>query len=289
MRGSLKRRYKGSWSIILDLGYQVDPTTGERKRKQKWITVRGTKRDAERKLAELVHRADTGTFIEPSKVTVGEWLDAWLEKAIKPPRRTLRAYETYRSVITKHLKPKLGAIRLQDLRAIDVERYHAEFRAGTGHRRATPHPADQRTQRGRPSRPPPAQRCHLGPEQAQSPRGPTGCPGQCLGGPRSATLSADRQGRWTPAGRVLLPGAGHRYAEVRAVRPEMVGPGRRGSAYGAATAREAATHTDLRACQERDATGAGASPRDARPAQEAQACTRPRSSCGTGSTTATTG
>ena len=128
MRGSLKKRYKGSWSIILDLGYQVDPTTGERKRKQKWITVRGTKRDAERKLTELVHRADTGTFIEPSKVTVGAWLDAWLEKAIKPPRRSLRAYETYRSVITKHLKPKLGAIRLQDLRAIDVERYHAEFR-----------------------------------------------------------------------------------------------------------------------------------------------------------------
>ncbi len=92
MRGSLKKRYKGTWSIVLDLGHQVDTETGLRKRRQKWITVRGTKRDAERKLAELIHRADTGSFIEPSKVTVGEWLDAWLEKAIKPPRRTLRAY-----------------------------------------------------------------------------------------------------------------------------------------------------------------------------------------------------
>ena len=127
MRGSLKKRYKGSWSIVLDLGYHVDPETGRRKRRQKWVTVRGTKRDAERKLAELIHRADTGTFIEPTKVTVGEWLDIWLEKAIKPPRRTLRAYETYKSVITRHLKPKLGAIRLQDFRVIDVERYHAEF------------------------------------------------------------------------------------------------------------------------------------------------------------------
>ena len=127
MRGSLKKRYKGSWSIVLDLGYHVDPETGRRKRRQKWITVRGTKRDAERKLAELIHRADTGSFIEPTKVTVGEWLDIWLEKAIKPPRRTLRAYETYKSVIKRHLKPKLGAIRLQDLRAIDVERYRAEF------------------------------------------------------------------------------------------------------------------------------------------------------------------
>ena len=127
MRGSLKKRYKGTWSIVLDLGYQVDTKTGLRKRRQKWITVRGTKRDAERKLAELIHRADTGAFIEPSKVTVGEWLDIWLEKAIKPPQRTLRAYETYRSAINRHLKPQLGAIRLQDLRALDVERFHADL------------------------------------------------------------------------------------------------------------------------------------------------------------------
>ena len=47
--------------------------------------MRGTKRDAERRLAELIHDASKGTFIEPSKVTVGEWLTEWLEKAIKPP------------------------------------------------------------------------------------------------------------------------------------------------------------------------------------------------------------
>lgn len=127
MRGSLKQRHKGSWSLILDLGYQTDPETGKRKRKQKWITVRGTRRNAERKLAELVHKKDTHSFVEPSKVTVGEWLHAWLEKAIKPPRRTLRAYETYKSAIVRHLIPTLGAIRLQELRTIDIERFHADL------------------------------------------------------------------------------------------------------------------------------------------------------------------
>ena len=127
MRGSLRRRYTGSWSIILDLGYTTDPETGKRKRQQKWITVRGTKRDAERRLAELVNDTNKGTFVEPSKVTVGEWIDTWLEKAIKPPRKTLRAYETYKSAITRHLKPKLGAIRLQELSVLDVERYHADL------------------------------------------------------------------------------------------------------------------------------------------------------------------
>ena len=127
MRGSLCKRYKGSWSLILDLGYRTDLDTATRKRKQKWITFQGTKRDAERRLAELLHQSNTQTFVEPSKVTFGDWLDEWLDKAIKPPRRTLRAYETYQSAIARHITPSLGAIRLQELRALDIERYHADL------------------------------------------------------------------------------------------------------------------------------------------------------------------
>ena len=127
MRGSLRKRYKATWSLILDLGYQIDPETGRRKRQQKWVTFRGTKRDAERRLAELLHQSHTHTFIEPSAVTFGDWLDQWLDTAIKPPRRTLRSYDTYKSAITRHIRPTLGAIRVQELRPLDIERYHAEL------------------------------------------------------------------------------------------------------------------------------------------------------------------
>jgi integrase len=127
MRGSIKKRYEGSWSLILDFAYRVDPKTGQRRRHQKWITFRGTKRKAQERLAELVTERSHGTFVSPSKLTFGDWLDTWVDKAIKPPRRTLRAYETYQSVITKHVKPKLGAIRLQELLPTDLERYYAEL------------------------------------------------------------------------------------------------------------------------------------------------------------------
>src|SRR5262245_15720019 len=130
MRGSLVQRYKGSWSIVLDLGYQVDPGTGKRRRQQKWITVRGTRQHAEDQLHEKLLEARRGTFVQPSKRTFGEWLDEWVDKAIKPPARTLRAYETYKSVIARHLKPKLGAVPLQQLKATDLKRYYTE--AGTG-------------------------------------------------------------------------------------------------------------------------------------------------------------
>jgi integrase len=126
MRGSLVQRYKGSWSIVLDLGYQVDPVNGLRKRKQQWITIRGTRRDAENKLGDLLRDAQRGELVRPHKRTFGEWLDEWLGKAIKPPARTLRAYETYKSVIDRHLKPKLGGIPLQQLKAVDLKRYYDE-------------------------------------------------------------------------------------------------------------------------------------------------------------------
>ena len=58
MRGSIRKRYKDRWSIIIDRGYHPDSTTGQLKRQQKWFTVHGTKRDAEKKLAELLHQAN---------------------------------------------------------------------------------------------------------------------------------------------------------------------------------------------------------------------------------------
>ena len=124
MRGSLRTRYKGSWNIIIDLGYQPDPDTGQLKRKQKWFTVRGTKRDAEKKLAELLHAANRNEIVEPTKLTLGAWLEAWLETAIKPPNKRLRTYETYKSVIERHLKPALGSLRVQQVQPTDLKRYY---------------------------------------------------------------------------------------------------------------------------------------------------------------------
>ena len=105
MRGSLKQRYQGSWSIILDLGYERDPVTGKQRRRQKWFTVRGTRRDAQIKLAELLHNKNQGHVIEPSRMTLGDWLEEWLKLAVTPPKKRPRTYETYVSVIKTHLNP----------------------------------------------------------------------------------------------------------------------------------------------------------------------------------------
>lgn len=126
MRGSLRQRGEKTWRLILEFGYRHDPKTGKNKRVQKYITYHGTRRQAERRLNELTHDVQHDTFIAPDKRTVAEWLDTWVDLAIKPPLKTQRAYDTYKSVIALHLKPGFEHVRLQGLRVLDVEAFLAK-------------------------------------------------------------------------------------------------------------------------------------------------------------------
>jgi integrase len=125
MQGSIKQRSKGSWTLRFDAGYGVDPNTGRRRRRQMCETFRGTKRDAQNRLTELLRAQNRGELVEKSKLTVGEWLTEWLEKAVKPPAKRINTYRTYKRIITKKLVPALGAIRLQELKAADLKHYYS--------------------------------------------------------------------------------------------------------------------------------------------------------------------
>lgn len=125
MRGSIIKRYAGSWSIILDLDPQIDPATGKTKRRQKWITVRGTKKQAETKLNDILAQAAKGEFVEPSKLTLHAWMTEWVEKAIKPPAKRLHTYQVYKQVIDRVIGPSfLASIPIQRLKAADVKRFY---------------------------------------------------------------------------------------------------------------------------------------------------------------------
>ena len=43
---------------------------------------------------------------------------------MKPPNKRLRSYETYKSMIERHLKPALGSMHLQQLQPTDLKRYY---------------------------------------------------------------------------------------------------------------------------------------------------------------------
>ena len=120
MRGHIVKRYKGSYTIVLNLG--IDPTNG--KRKQQWLSVKGTKKEAEKRLSELLHQLDTDTFMRPSKTTLAEYLEKWLSDYAKP-NLSPRGFERYASIISKHLIPDMGAITLTQLKAEHLQKLYA--------------------------------------------------------------------------------------------------------------------------------------------------------------------
>jgi integrase len=121
MRGHIRQRYPGTFSIVINLG--KDPKTG--RRQQQWVTVKGSKKDAEKRLAELLHQLDTGTFIKPSKITTAEYLERWLKDYVLP-NLSPRTAEGYESIINRHLVPGLGKIPLTQLRPEHIQKYLSE-------------------------------------------------------------------------------------------------------------------------------------------------------------------
>lgn len=121
MRGHITKRGKNSYSIAISLG--KDPVTG--KYKQQWVSVKGTKKDAEKRLGELLHQLDTGTFMKPGKTTLGEYLERWLKDYVVPNLAPKTA-EGYEHIIRRHLIPALGGIPLMQLKPENLQRYYAE-------------------------------------------------------------------------------------------------------------------------------------------------------------------
>jgi integrase len=113
MKGHIRERSAGHWAIVIEMR---DPETGRRKRK--WHKFAGTKRKAQDECARLISDLNGGLYIEPARITVGQFLDRWLEhiKSQVSPR----TYERYGELVTKNLKPLLGAVLLTKLRPMQI-------------------------------------------------------------------------------------------------------------------------------------------------------------------------
>jgi integrase len=117
MKGHLRERSPGHWAIILD----VPDSTG--KRRQRWHSFKGTKREAQRECARLISELDKGTHVEPSRITVAAFLERWIEHMqgqVSP-----RSHERYAEIARKNLVPLLGALALTKLQPAHISTAYA--------------------------------------------------------------------------------------------------------------------------------------------------------------------
>lgn len=116
--GSIRQRPDGTWEARVSAGY--DPGTGKLIRK----SIYGkTQKEVRQKLTTMQQALDRGTYQEPSKTTVAEWLDTWMETFCAAKVKPL-TYSSYQTSIKNHIKPAIGSVKLQAVKGIHVQKLY---------------------------------------------------------------------------------------------------------------------------------------------------------------------
>lgn len=115
--GCIRQRSDGKWEGIATVKY--NPVTHEIKKK----SVYGkTQSEVRLKLSKIVSEIDSGEYIEPSKLTLEEWLNLWAKDYCYDKKEsTMRGYK---AAIRNHLIPELGQYRLCNLSAMVIQRFY---------------------------------------------------------------------------------------------------------------------------------------------------------------------
>jgi integrase len=125
MAGQIIARGVDTWVVRVFLGR--DAATGKRRYHNK--TIHGKKRTAQKYLNGVLRDLDLGTFTEPSKRTVREYLDQWLSSAAKPKLRE-KTFASYEWLIEHYVKPALGSNRLDQLTPLEVQKLYTSLQEG---------------------------------------------------------------------------------------------------------------------------------------------------------------
>ncbi len=96
-----------------------DPRTG--KQIQRSISDKSKKVVAQ-KLKAALAAIDAGTYRAPCKMTVAQWLDIWVAEYLNSVKPLTK--HNYNKQVQKHLKPALGAARLEALDTHTIQRFY---------------------------------------------------------------------------------------------------------------------------------------------------------------------
>ena len=153
MRGHVYKRGR-TWTVVYDLGEQPrsrcgdcgwkawqpaverrcpvcgGDVTGRRERRQRSVSGFRDRASAEDHLALRLSELARGGMVMPSDVTVGEYLQRWLE--VQRSQLEPVTWVNYRRRIARYFEPTLGAIGLQALRAQHLNELYADLKARGG-------------------------------------------------------------------------------------------------------------------------------------------------------------
>jgi integrase len=118
--GQIIARGERRWLIRVYLGR--DHETNKRNYHNR--TIHGPMREAQAYLTRKLRERDLGRDLEGAKITLKEYLDRWLETAVRPRVRA-KTFQDYQGMLRRYVRPILGERVLAGMRPLDLQSmYH---------------------------------------------------------------------------------------------------------------------------------------------------------------------
>lgn len=108
-------------------GFVVDVAPPGAKRRQRMRTGFATKPEALEAMAKLQADLARGTAVDPSRITVAEYLVGWLD-TVRPPALRPGAWASCEEHVRCYISPRIGEIQLQQLDRPTIKAMYAELR-----------------------------------------------------------------------------------------------------------------------------------------------------------------
>lgn len=111
-----RQRKDGLWEVRYSAG--INPATGKTIRKSLYGK---TSAEVAEKLRAITASVDAGTYLEPQKMPLSEWLEIWLSEYCGGIKAGTK--KAYSDTVKNHIKPSLGAVRLCELQPHQVQQF----------------------------------------------------------------------------------------------------------------------------------------------------------------------
>jgi integrase len=108
------------------------------------VTVKGTRKEAERELRRRLDALDLGTHVDPNRMTTGEWLTRWL--ATVAEEISPKTHERYGELVRHFLIPALGGLPIAKLAPTHIQDCYTALASG-GRRDGKPGGLSRQTRR----------------------------------------------------------------------------------------------------------------------------------------------
>lgn len=121
--GTIRQRSDGRWDAWVTVGH--NPGTGKPIRRSIYGS---TQAEVRKQMTAVLRELDRGTYQAPNRITTAAWFEEWLTTFCANKVKPL-TYQSYTGIIKNHIVPAVGAMELQAVKGVHIQRLYNDVTA----------------------------------------------------------------------------------------------------------------------------------------------------------------